>query len=138
MKINSEKNVFPTEVMWLWFLIMGLLGALTIARESFILAYLGKITGQHAVVIGYLLAGMASIGLFKCYRASQKSMEKFPKFFRLFWAVYATSMTLSFIFERLELPQPAHGILLIFLAATIAAFGHNFYCKLKKGSAPIN
>jgi len=135
MKTNNDKSVFPKEEMWLVFLMMGFLGALTIAREDFILVYQGRISGQHAVAIGYLLAGMASVGLFKSYKAFQKPMEKIPRFSKIFWAVYASCMALPFVFDRLELPQPTEGILLVCPAVAIMALGHNFYSKLRSVSA---
>lgn len=134
MKTNNDKSVFPKEEMWLVFLMMGFLGALTIAREDFILVYQGRVSGQHAVVIGYLLAGMASVGLFKYYKVFQKPMEKIPRFSKVFWTVYASCMALPFVFNRLELLQPIEGILLVFPAVAIMALGHNFYSNLKSGS----
>lgn len=131
MKPNHVKNVFPREEMWLVFLIMGFLGALTIAREDFILVYQGRISGQHAVAIGYLLAGMASVGLFKSYKAFQKPMEKIPRFSKVFWTVYACCMALPFVFDRLELPQPAEGILLVCPVVVIGILGHILYSRLK-------
>jgi len=132
MKTNNQKSVFPKEEMWLLFLVMGFLGAVTIAREDFVLVYQGRISGQHAVMIGYLLAGLASIGLFICYRGMQKSMKNIPKLSRLFWIVYAVCMALPSIFDRLELHQPAEGVLLFSSFVAVAIFGHHFYSTLRK------
>ena len=134
MKTNNEKSAFPKEEMWLVFLVMGFLGALTIAREDFILVYQGRVSGQHAVAIGYLLAGMASVGLFKSYKAFQKSMEKIPKFSKVFWTVYASCMALPFVFNRLELPQPVEGVLLVCSVVAIGILGHIFYSRLSRPS----
>jgi len=120
--------------MWLIFLMMGFLGALTIAHENFILVYQGEISGQHAVAIGYLLAGIASTGLFICYRGMQKSPGEIPKLSRLFWIIYAVCMALPFVFDRLKLPQPAEGVLLVLSGIVIFVLGHHFYSTLKKGS----
>ena len=132
MKTNIKKSVFPKEEMWLIFLVIGFLGALTIAHENFILVYQGEISGQHAMAIGYLLAGIASIGLFICYRGMQKSMGEIPKLSRLFWIVYAVCMALPFVFDRLKLPQPAEGVLLTLSLVSVSVFGHYFYSTLRK------
>lgn len=131
MSINGNKKILPTEEMWLVFLMMGYLGSLTIAREDFILVYQGRISGQHAVVIGYLLAGLASVGLLKFYKAFQKPMEKIPRFSKVFWMAYVFCMALPFIFDRLELLQPAEGLLLVFPVVAIGILGHIFYSRLK-------
>jgi hypothetical protein len=128
---DSEKRSFPREDMWLVFLAMGFLGALTIAREDIKVVYQGRISGKQAVAVGYLMASCASIGLFTYYRALREWMDKLPTFSRLFWCGYAACMALPFVFNRLALFQPLEGVLLLVSGVTIGVLGHLFYSRLK-------
>jgi hypothetical protein len=117
--------------MWLVFLVMGFLGSLTIAREDIVILYQGRVSGQHAVAIGYLLAGIASVGLYNCYRAMQAKMAHMRTVSRCFWLGYALFMALPFVFDRIVFLQPAEGILLVGSAVLVGVFGHIFYSKIK-------
>ncbi len=131
MDIQDRNTQIPREEMWLVFLVMGFLGSLTIASEDIVIVYQGRVSGQHAVTIGYLLAGIASAGLYNYYRAMKARMSEMRIFSRMFWLVYALCMALPFVFDRITLYQPVKGILLVASVVFVGIFGHVFYSKIK-------
>ena len=128
---HQAQRAFPQEVIFLLFLVMGLLGSVTIAREHFVVVYQGFLSGQQAVLLGYFLAFSASFGLFNFYRRVDRYMAKIRNYSRLFWWFYALCIAIPFVCSRISVLKNIEGLCLILTIAIIIIYGHIFYSRLK-------
>jgi hypothetical protein len=133
LNTHQTQKVFPQEATFLLFLVMGLLGSVTIAREHFVVVYQGYLSGPQAVLLGYLLAFSASFGLFNFYRRVEHYMAKIRNYSRLFWWLYALCIAMPFVCSRISILKNIEGLCLILTIGIVIIYGHIFYSRLKVG-----